>query len=166
MMWIRALLALAIVGCSLPPIKVETPEPLAVDINMRVDIYQHDGGAKDALRQAIPGESLGAIEKRRRDRMEEIQTLKNNRLVGEDHEGLLALRNAPPGKYGRYVRETVRAENADRTAEMKAKADEEKKPLADVQKSLADLWRERAFPGEWIEVQASDGSWTWVQKAE
>ena len=114
----------------------------------------------------IVGESVGETEKRRRDRMEEIQTLKNNRLVGEDHEGLLAVRNAPPGKYGRYVRETVRAENADRMVEMKAKADKEQKPLSDVQKNLAELWRERSFPGEWVEVQAADGGWTWIQKAE
>ena len=166
MTWTRVLLAVVVMGCSGPTVRVETPEPLAVDINMRVDIYQHDGPATDALRQAVPGESLGAIEQRRRDRMEEIQTLKNNRLIGENHDGLLTIRSLPPGKYGRYVRETVEAENADRMAEMKARAESEQTPLADVQRNLANLWRERSFPGEWIEVPAADGSWTWVQKAE
>jgi len=26
------------------------------------------------------------------------------------------------------------------------------------------MWRERAFPGEWIEQQQADGTWQWVQK--
>jgi hypothetical protein len=40
----------------------------------------------------------------------------------------------------------------------------EKKPLDQVRTEIAALWRERSFPGEWIEVQAAAGEWQWVQK--
>ncbi len=159
-------LALLALGCSLPTVKVETPKPLEVDINMRVDIYQHDGKDPDPGATAVVGQSVADIDARRRARMSEVQTLKNSRLVGENHEGLLSLRgDPPPGDYGDYVRKTVDAENADRIALMEATAKKEQKPLADVQKNIADLWRERSFPGEWIEVRGIGGAWTWLQKA-
>lgn len=152
-------------ACSLPPVQVETPKPIAIDINMRVDIYQHDGKDADTTGASVAGKSVADIEARRRGRMAEIQTLKNSRLVGENHEGLLSIRDLPPGDYGAYVKKTVATENADRTALMEATAEREQKSLSDVRQSIAELWRERSFPGEWIEVRDGDGSWTWVQKA-
>jgi hypothetical protein len=49
---------------------------------------------------------------------------------------------------------------------MKSLADSEKTSLPEVQNKQAELWRNRSFKGEWIEMQASDGSWQWVQKQE
>ena len=94
----------------------------------------------------------------------------------------------PPGEYGDYVRRTVEAENADRLALMKQLAAERRVPLpqveaenadrlalmkqlaaerrvpmAEIETEQANLWRERAFPGEWIETQV-DGTWRWEQK--
>jgi len=152
-------------ACSLPAVQVETPKPIAIDINMRVDVYQHDGKDGDAGGASAVGTSVADIEARRRARMAEVQTLKNSRLVGENHEGLLSVRDLPPGDYGAYVKKTVEAENADRMALMEATANKEQKPLSEVQQSIADLWRERSFPGEWIEVRDAGGAWTWVQKA-
>ena len=104
------------------------------------------------------------IESHRRDRMAEIQRFKNSRLVGENHYGLLTIREAPAGPYGQRVQETVDAENADRKALMKDLAAEHHVAQSRIEADQAALWRERAFPGEWIEQQQPDGTWKWVQK--
>ena len=141
-----------------PTVHVATSEPLKVDVNMRVDIYQHTTG--DAPAEGPEGEA----QTRRRARMAEIQNLKNARIVGEDRHGLLAIVQAPPGEYGDYVRRTVEAENADRLALMKQLAAERRVPLAQIEAEQATLWRERAFPGESVETQEPDGAWRWTQK--
>ena len=156
----RMLLAvvLPVLAACNPTVRVATPEPLKVDVSMRVDIYQH--ATSDAPAEGPEGEA----QTRRRTRMAEVQTLKNGRIVGEDRHGLLAVVQAPPGEYGDYVRRTVEAENADRLALMKQLAAERRLPLPQVEAEQATLWRERAFPGEWVETQEADGTWRWVQK--
>jgi uncharacterized protein YdbL (DUF1318 family) len=168
----RAASALALVmllgGCGGFPVHVSTPEPLKVDITMRVDIVQRSRQTADTGEKAPEPEPQanvgGAIESRRRDRMAEIQRFKNSRLVGENHYGLLTIREAPAGPYGQRVKETVDAENADRKALMKTLAAEDHVAQSRIEADQAQLWRERAFPGEWIEQQQPDGTWKWVQK--
>lgn len=135
-----------------------------MDINVKLDVYQH---ADPELRPPAPTATVqGDAEARRRDRMGEIQTLKNSRLVGENHLGLLEVRNEPPGEYGKYALATVENENADRLKTMEQLAERQGVALAAVQKQQAELWRERAFGGEWIEVPAPTGGWAWAQKGE
>jgi len=144
-------------SCS-PTVRVATPEPLKVDVDMRVDIYQHATGE-------APAEGPDAeAQDRRRTRMAEIQNLKNARIVGENRHGLLSLIQAPAGEYGDYTRRTLEAENADREALMKQLAAERRVPLAEIETEQANLWRERAFTGEWIEVEGPDRTWQWLQK--
>lgn len=141
---------------------LQTAEPLKVDVNVKLDVYQH---ADPELRSpAAPSLVQGDAEARRRARMGEIQELKNSRIVGENHLGLLALKNEPAGDYGKYVVATVEAENADRFQMMEQIAASEGVALAEVQKQQAELWRDRAFGGEWIEMPAPAGGWAWVQK--
>lgn len=141
-----------------PTVRVATSEPIEVDVKMRVDIYQH----------TVPEGGLAGpeaeVEVRRRARMAEIQTLKNARLIGESCRGLLAIIETPPGEYGAYVHRVVEAENADRLALMKQLAAERRGPLPQIEAEQARLWRERAFPGEWIEVPGPDGTCRWEQK--
>ena len=144
-------------ACS-PTVRVATPEPLKVDVDMRVDIYQH--ATSDAPAEGPEAE----VQDRRRARMAEIQNVKNARIVGENRHGLLSVIQAPPGEYGDYVRRTLEAENADRLALMKQLAAERRVPMAQIETEQATLWRERAFPGEWIETQGTDGTWRWEQK--
>ena len=167
----RAAASLALVtlvgGCGGFPVHISTPNPLKVDVTMRVDIFQHARQTADDTgeRPAEPEPSAKeAIESRRRDRMAEIQRFKNSRLVGEDRYGLLDVREAPAGPYGQRVKETVDAENADRKALMKALATEHHVAQSRIEADQAALWRDRAFPGEWIEQQQPDGTWQWVQK--
>ena len=156
-------LGLALAACKAPTVHLATPEPVKVDIEMRIDVYQHGGGEKTKSQRA-PRSADPASE--RTNRLAEIQTLKNSRLVGEAANALLSIRVDTPGDYGDYVRKTVEAENADRMAVMKSEAAREKIPLPRVQKTQADLARKMAFQGEWIEIEKADGTFEWQQKAE
>ncbi len=155
-------LLLLVQGCAGPQVRLATPEPIEVDITMRVDIYQH-GGAAGVVDKSSRKEEDTAVSQRRRARMGEIQAFKNARLVGENRDGLLTLRKDPGGTYGQHVQTTVAAENADRLATMKALAAERGQTLATVQAQQGELWRNRSFHGEWIEVPAA-GGWQWRQK--
>lgn len=154
--------ALALIGCAGPTVNLATPEPVKVDIAMRLDVYQH---AKEqektdtATKTAEPG-------KDRLNRSADIQVFKNSRLVGEGADALLAIRVEIPGDYGDHIRKTVEAENIDRMALLKAQAAREKIPLPAVQKKQAELARKMAFKGEWIEIEKNSGPSEWVQKGE
>src|SRR5450755_3372439 len=76
-------------GCS-PTINLATPEPVKVDVGVRLDVYQ-----KTAPTKAKEEQSSLTIAANRRLRSGEIQQLKNNRLVGEDRDGYLDLRTKP-----------------------------------------------------------------------
>lgn len=148
-------------GCSAPSVNLSTPEPIKVDISMRLDVYQHE--KTTAKKSSIPEDSPDS-ETRRRNRMADIQQFKNARIVGEGHDGLLSIRVDTPGDYGDYIRKIVAEENSDRMALMKAIAEKEKTSLPEIQKRQAELWRNSAFQGELIEVLGPDGSWIWVKK--
>lgn len=151
-------------GCKAPTVNLATSEPIKVDINMRLDVYQYSSPAaqKPAQPQASP--SAQTPESRRRNRMADIQQFKNQRLVGESRDGLLVIRTKPDGEFGDYVRITVEEENADRMELMKSLAESQKTSLPEIQAKQAELWRNRSFKGEWIETPGPDGTWKWVQK--
>jgi len=167
------ILAMALTGCRGVPLRITTPRPVKVDVTLRVDIYQHDGAnsanAANSTEPA-PGSTSTAPgtddeETRRRGRMAQIQSFKNSRLVGEDHTGRLQVIERPSGNYGSFVEQTVTAENGDRDTLMRAEAAQRRVPLATVETERAQQWRERSFPGEWIELRQADGTWKWVQKS-
>src|SRR5262249_16949287 len=106
------LLFVALAGCKSIGVDLGTQQPLKVDIAMKLDVYQHGDGAAPKKTNA----PVADVTTTRRNRLAEIQALKDQRLVGENHAGYVELRNAPPGKFGEYVRETVDDENADRGA--------------------------------------------------
>ncbi len=155
-------LAVGLAGCASPTVKLATAEPLKVDIDVRLDVYQHSSPAKVETPKPV-AENPDA---RRRDRMGEVQNFKNQRLVGEGRDGLLVIRNLPTGDYAENVRMGVESENADRMTLMKSMSEEQKIALPEIQSKQAKLWRDQAFAGEWIEQPGPDGTWEWVQKAE
>jgi uncharacterized protein YdbL (DUF1318 family) len=148
-------------GCKAPTVNLATSEPIKVDINMRLDVYQY---SSPTTKKAQGPPAAQTPEARRKNRMADIQQFKNERLVGEGHEGLLVIRTKPEGEYGDYVRVTVEEENADRMELMKSLAESQKTSLPEIQGKQAELWRNRSFKGEWIETPEPDGSWKWVQK--
>lgn len=163
-------LAAVLGGCSAPTVNLATSEPIKVDINMRLDVYQY-GQTGGAQKPAGQTSTSNPTPKTSRDnRMADIQIFKNNQLVGEGHEGMLVVRWDVVSKenedYRKYIRQTVEAENDDRMTMMKAQADKDKISLPEVQSKQAEIWRNRAFKGEWIEVPIPEnpGKWQWVQK--
>ena len=142
-------------GCS-PTVNLATPNPVKVDIAVRLDVYQ-----KTPLTQKKDEQSNLAIAANRRLRSGEIQQLKNDRVIGEDRDGYLDLRKPPDNAaYLAYAKGVVTAENADRSFLYLANAQAQSKPLEIIEGEYAKLWSDRAFPGEW--VQKDDG--TWIQK--
>jgi uncharacterized protein YdbL (DUF1318 family) len=159
---LRLLPLLLLTGCkTLPAIPLTTPEPLKVDLTMRLDVYQYRGeepGNKEEIR------TVGEAVERQRNRMAEIQELKNNRIVGEDHRGLLSLRQTPAGKWGDHVKRTVEEENTDRTLLMRNEAKESNRPLNEIEIEAWKLRTDQAFKGEYIEVAGkTPGAFDWVQ---
>ena len=143
------------------PLKVD---PLKVDLNMRVDVYQRSDATVQKRTAATTPAETEDVHMRLRNRMGEVQALKNNRIVGESRQGLLEIRNRPPGEFGEYVQRLVDAENKDRTAMMQDIAKTKNLPIEEVQRQQAELARNKAFNGEWIEVPQSDGTFVWKQK--
>ncbi len=140
-------------GCA-PTINLATPEPIKVDVGVRLDVYQ-----KTAPSKAKEEQSSLEIAANRRLRSGEIQQLKNNRIVGEDRDGYLDLKEPPKDpKYLAYAQGIVAAENADRSFLYLANAQAQNKPLEMIEREYAQLWSDRAFPGEW--VQKENGTWT------
>ena len=164
----RRLIALTVLlaaGCKGPTVSLSTPEPIVVDINMRVDVYERgSGSAGGAAAKPKPSGNVPAADASRRARMGDIQTFKNSRLVGENRQGLLVVRDQPAGSYGQYVAKMVSEENADRLVLMRQLAAERNMSLEDIQQQQGELWRNRSFSGEWIEVPQDNNTWKWAQK--
>lgn len=161
---------ITLVGCTGgPTINIGTKQPLKVDpvkvdLNMRVDVYQHADAT--VQKRVVASQAAGSedAQTRLRNRMGEVQVLKNNRLVGESHQGLLEVRSQPPGEFGEYVQRIVEAENKDRAAMVQELAQKKNLSVQEVERQQAELARNKAFNGEWIEVPQPDGTFVWKQK--
>ena len=141
-------------GGLFPTINLATPEPVKVDVAVRLDVYQ-----KTAPTKAKEEQSSLEIAANRRLRSGQIQQLKNDRVIGEDRDGYLDIRNPPKDpKYLAEATSVVSDENADRSFLYLANAQAQNKPLEMIESEYAQLWSDRAFPGEWI--QKENGSWT------
>jgi uncharacterized protein YdbL (DUF1318 family) len=139
-------------GCA-PTINIATPQPLKADIAVRLDVYE-----KTSPTKAKDEQSSLEIAANRRLRSGEIQQLKNDGVVGEDRDGYLdIIHNPTDAKYLQYAQSVVNAENADRSFLYLANAQVQNKPLELVERDYAQLWHDRAFPGEWI--QKENGNW-------
>lgn len=158
-----AVISMALVSCGRPfDVNVGTDEPIKVDVSMDVHVYQH---GEDSPEDKVKRQDYKKVLEQRRGRMEEVQKLKNNRLVGEDHQGLLSIRNLPAGEYGLYVNKTVKEENSDRSFLMKAESEQKGTALGDVKKAQWSHWQRKSFPGEWIQVEGDEpGDYRWEQK--
>jgi hypothetical protein len=148
-------------------ITLNTPEPIKVDMKITLDVIQHEApGAKKEEGKNEEAVDIATITRRKFNRQEEIQKLKNSRFVAETHQGLLVVREQPPGSYGSYAKETVEKENFDRKALMIEDARRQKRELHEVEKERYDANVKNAYPGEWIEVPDAvrQGGFKLVQK--
>src|SRR5688572_15558084 len=106
-------------------IQLNTPEPIKVDMKITLDVYQHEAAGAGKAKE-LESTDLAEVNRRKFNRQQEIQELKNNRYVAETHRGLLFLRDQPAGTYGGYVKKTVEDENADRKTLMLEEAAKQK----------------------------------------
>lgn len=140
-------------GCT-PTINLATPDPVKVDVAVRLDVYQ-----KTAPTKAKEEQSSLEIAANRRLRSGQIQQLKNDGVVGEDRDGYLDMKSPPKdATYLTYAQGVVSAENADRSFLYLSNAQAQNKPLEMIERDYAQMWSDRAFPGEW--VQKENGTWT------
>jgi len=160
----------ALSGCSAPTVNLATNEPIKVDINMRLDVYQYNASGTATPKPGVRIAPDDSPESRSRNREADIQVFKKNQLVGENRHGLVSTRpaiNEEKPEYREYIRSTVESENAERMNVMKTQAEAQKISLPDIQSKQAELWRNRAFQGEWIEIPDAEGrTGTWQQKGE
>ena len=161
---LAAAAVLLLSSCESFKVNLSSPEPIKVDVTMRLDVYQYKGDEPEKKDAAQTGYD-DAVE-RQRNRMAEIQKLKDNRFVGEDHRGLLHLREKPAGDWGDYVERTVNAENEDRTILMRREAKDSNRALHEVQEEQWKLRTGKAFAGEWVELPGDKANtYQWVQSA-
>ena len=156
-------------SCSAPTVNLATSEPIVVDLNMRLDVYQYSPtNSQKPTTTAAAGNGASTsttnTDAQRGNREADIQKFKNERLIGENRDGLITIRTRPEGEYGNYIAKAVEQENADRMTLMKGIAERQKTTLPEVQKRQGELWRNRSFKNEWIEEPQADGSWKWTQK--
>jgi len=173
-LWIALGTLLVLGGCSTPSVNLATTEPIKVDINMRLDVYQHSTvnttpvapkptpGASAATASPTPVSDAPTLASQNRSAL--IQKFKMSGNLGEAVDGLLVVRVDPGGLDGSQLREAVREENAVRMNEMQRLSDEQKLPLPTIQKQQGTLNTDRAFKGEWIQTTRADGDLAWTQK--
>jgi uncharacterized protein YdbL (DUF1318 family) len=98
-------------------------------------------------------QGLGEIKQRMKDRLDEIETLKIAKTVGEDKNGYLQVL----GDISAASKTVVEAENADRKLVYTAIAAKTGASAETVGQSRAKIIANSAAPG--IMLQAPDGSW-------
>ncbi|MBL9131979.1 MAG: hypothetical protein JNG86_12310, partial [Verrucomicrobiaceae bacterium] len=119
--------AFALGSCrTMPEVPITTPKPLEVNLNMRLDVYQYRG---DEPADKEASKALAEANTRMRNRMAEIINFKGNDFIGENHRGLLEIRQVPAGKWGEDMKKQVAAENEDRMLVMRRKAAETNRTL-------------------------------------
>ena len=148
----------------MPEVPITTPKPLEVNLNMRLDVYQYRG---DEPADKEAGKALDEANTRMRNRMAEIFNFKANELVGENHRGLLDIRQVPAGKWGEDVKKQVSAENEDRMLLMRQKAKDSSRALQEVQDEQWKIRTRQANAKEWIEVPGKNpGTFQWIRAGE
>lgn len=156
-----ASLTLALLTSCAPTLRLDTPEPVKIDVAMRVDVFTHeaeknpDPSGTDAARSP----ATSSPHQRQRLRMAEVQTLKNDSIIGEASSGLLEIVQPPTDPdYLAYAQRIVAEENADREAVFSQESADKGRPVEQIAAEFAKRRREGAFPGEWI--QSPSGQWT------
>ncbi|QSR88687.1 YdbL family protein [Methylacidiphilum caldifontis] len=146
------ILSLFLYSCS-PTVKLTTPEPVKINVNMGVVVTEKESPNRITLDPQVAD--------RRRLRSGEVQSLKNARVIGENRDGYLEIINPPKEEnYRNWAKKVVSEENEDRTKLYMTQAKIQGKPLEEIEKEYAKKWQEMSYPGEYI--QEYNGKW--IQK--
>ena len=166
--------ALILSSCASVTVKQDKP----IEINVRVDIYEHAESVVDELTKPLPKNerpksalepsrtpvlvtqatsggaerSLDEIKRAIRSRAEKVRALKTAGAIGEDSRGYLAVVDTK----SKDAKAAVEAENADRKALYENEAVAAGKSINVVQDAYARAWHKSAEAGDWLE---KDGKW-------
>ena len=176
------LLFFVIFGCA--NVNLESRKPIKLDINMRVDVYQHIVGDVESINDQIYGSenknfnSLFNLENayaadvsqkvsdavtRRRERVFQLQEYSVKGYIGENKDSFLEVRGNVPNQIKDKVNFFVVNENKDRDIIINGTAEKNKTDAAVVKKVFfADDYK-RAPLGYWFEVN-KDGRYVWIKK--
>ncbi|MBN3040927.1 MAG: DUF1318 domain-containing protein [Candidatus Omnitrophica bacterium] len=176
------MICLAFFACA--KVSVETKEPIKVDINMRVDVYQHVVKEVDSINDQIYGTAekeynmlpflarayaqeskpvlQGAIQ-RRKERLNQIEKYFVMGYIGENRNALLEIRSQLPPDESAAIKSMVEAENNDRETIISEVAQEQGADKSEVRKVFFKKDYERALSGFLFEV-LKDGKYVWEEK--
>jgi uncharacterized protein YdbL (DUF1318 family) len=172
----------AVVLLSCAKVNLQTSQPLKVDINMRVDVYQHVAKDVESIQDQIYGKSekkinaislfeeafaqdqseLSAAVARRKDRKDKIWDYFSKGYIGENRDALLVVRDVS-GSARTEVESAISEENRDRDIIYNATAQKNGAALDQVRKVFFDDDYNRAGSGFWFELNKG-GAYTWVKK--
>ncbi|MBN1793950.1 MAG: DUF1318 domain-containing protein [Candidatus Omnitrophica bacterium] len=174
-------------GCA--RVQVEAPkEPIKVDISMRLDIYQHVIQDIDAIENLVSGDPAKTgpgddssflplfvksayaqdelsqeVEQaalRRRERYNQITAWGAQGIIGENHRGLLEIRDRAKG--GTAVQNVVQEENQDRMSIYGSIAEKNGITVQEVQSIYSQKLQEKVPGGTPIEVyNKTTGGYEW-----
>lgn len=147
-------------GCA-PKVQLVTPEPVKVDVNMKVELT-----SRQATAQAGPVATSGpSDETRRRHRVSEVNNLLYRGVAGIDHKGMLVQRPlGPSDSDADYISKTISAENDDRLKLISQEVEKSGKSAEQVRNEFTRRIHDGVAPGTWIEVQDDKGNMVWKRK--
>ena len=142
------------------------PDPEATESRLG-DVLLQFLGVGVAYAEAGPAQQqLGAVLDSMRKRYPTLARYKADQSVGENRRGFVEERPSPKmsdAKYAKAVRATIGAENADRGLLYQIRAKMDGTSPDKIALAYAKVWRDRARPGEWVEMVV-DKKWVWKQK--
>ncbi|MDD4954817.1 MAG: DUF1318 domain-containing protein [Candidatus Omnitrophica bacterium] len=174
------LMAVALISCA--KVNLQTSQPLKVDINMRVDVYQHVAKDVESIQDQIYGsdqkqinailfmseayaqdysQDVSAAIERRKARRDTIEKYFAKGYIGENKEGYLQYitKDNILSDLKSSIESAIAEENADRTAIYKAIAQKNGVSVSETAKVFFDDDYKRAPSGYWFEVSGG-----WKQK--
>ncbi|MDD2707763.1 MAG: DUF1318 domain-containing protein [Verrucomicrobiae bacterium] len=140
-------LGVGVSSCA-PTVKLNTPEPIKVDINVRVDVFEKERprtASADSKVRNISNAEIAAIQ-RHRNNEGQIWAMKNDGAAVEGENGYLETRPRS-GWDPVYVAKLVAEENQDRGVFYAVEARDSKRPLSVIEQEAGRRLREEAYAG-------------------
>ena len=179
------LAVLAAVGCA--RVNLQTSKPIKVDINMRVDVYQHVSKEAASIEDQVFGSSekklnaifslenlyaqdysaeLNPAIERRKARSAKIEEYFGKGYIGEDKDALVEIVDTGiAGALKDEVAGAVAQENQDRDIIYHATAQNNGADISNVRKVFFEDHYKRAPSGYWFQVyDQSQGRYNWAKK--
>ena len=176
---------MAIFGCA--KIKLETAKPIKVDINMRVDVYQHVVKDVEAVEGQIYSNNIKQMNaiftlqsvyaanysshielaiQRRKMRLSTIERYLAKEYIGENRDAHLEIIGVNiPKEIKEEVKSLIEEENRDREIIYKAIAEKNGVSVSETRKVFFKDHYNRAPSGYWFEVYSKrKGGYIWIKK--